>query len=115
MGSLRAFAELQSYCSDLPDTPEGRFERVMVALIFDTGIPRWELADADLSAIDLDAGQLTIDVGKFTLTPFTVAAVREWMAGHSPKQAERAKPTDRPKRAPRQKRQPRGSSRRAAG
>src|SRR6185312_14011765 len=79
--SLRAFAELQSYCATLPATDEGRFERVIVALIFDTGLARWSLADLELSAIDLDAGCLAVGESEYRLSPFTVAAVRDWIGG----------------------------------
>ena len=90
--SLRAFAELQSYCATLPATDEGRFERVVVSLIFDTGLARWSLADVELSAIDLDAGCLAVGDVEHRLSPFTLAAVRDWLSGGRTSRAnERAK------------------------
>lgn len=88
--SLRAFAELQSYCDTLPATAEGRFERLIVSLIFDTGLPRWELGDADLSAIDLAAGCLTIGEAEYQLSAWTLAAVMEWLDGGCSENGRRA-------------------------
>ena len=79
-------AELSAVLAHCADTPGGRRDAALVAVLYGTGMWRSELVALDLADVDLAAASVTVRAGKggkhraVFLPAGTVAAVHAWVA-----------------------------------